>query len=91
MAGNNFTAYVAETTMSDLMQRFAAETTADAGVRYNSYIEISKYIKETFEKKYGASWQCIVGKSFSCYVSYVGEDYIFFRLDNLFVMLYRIK
>nr|CDS29175.1 dynein light chain [Hymenolepis microstoma] len=77
--------------MSDVMQQFAAEITAEAGTRYNNYIDISKYIKETFEKKYGDFWQCIVGKSFSCYVSYVGEDYIFFRLDDLFVMLYRIK
>lgn len=47
------------------MQQAAAKTTADAATRYNNYIDISRFIKETFEKAYGGSWQCIVGKNFS--------------------------
>ncbi|VDL58914.1 unnamed protein product [Hymenolepis diminuta] len=65
MIGSEFTAIVGATNVSDSMQQAAAKTTADAAIRYNNYIDISRFIKETFEKVYGGSWQCIVGKSFS--------------------------
>lgn len=68
MIGDRFTAEVLETNIPDKMQREAAEATADACIRYNNYIEISKFIKQTFEKNYGNSWQCIVGKHFAWWV-----------------------
>ncbi|VDK31477.1 unnamed protein product [Taenia asiatica] len=65
MIGNEFKAVILQTGMSDGMQQMAAEVSADASVRYNTLVEISKFIKETFEKKYGNTWQCVVGKEFA--------------------------
>ncbi|KAL5960759.1 Dynein light chain 1 cytoplasmic [Taenia solium] len=65
MIGNEFKAVISQTGMSDSMQQMAAEVSAEASVRYNTAVEISKFIKETFEKKYGNTWQCVVGKEFA--------------------------
>ncbi|VDM27295.1 unnamed protein product [Hydatigera taeniaeformis] len=65
MMGSEFKAVISQTTMSDSMQQMAAEVSADASVRFNTLVSISKFIKETFEKHYGNIWQCVVGKQFA--------------------------
>ncbi|KAL5107906.1 Dynein light chain 1 cytoplasmic [Taenia crassiceps] len=75
--------------MSDSMQQMAAEVSADASVRYNTLVAISKFIKETFENQYGNTWQCVVGKDFASYISYHDDDFIMFRLEDLSVLLFR--
>lgn len=65
MIGRDFTAVLGDNNMSHEMQKVAAETTADAAIRYNNYVDISKFIKTTFEREYGGSWQCVVGKNFA--------------------------
>lgn len=65
MTGAEFKAVISQTGMSDSMQQMAAEVSADASMRYNTLIAISKFIKETFEKQYGNTWQCVVGKEFA--------------------------
>ena len=63
--GKDFKVFISQTEMSDEMQNAAAEVLAEASNRYNNLIDISKYIKTSFEKEYGNTWQCIVGRSFS--------------------------
>ncbi|VDD76091.1 unnamed protein product [Mesocestoides corti] len=64
MTDSELRAIIKETAMNEDMQHAAAEVSADASTRYNTLDEISKYIKEAFEKRYGNTWHCVVGKQF---------------------------
>ncbi|CDS37104.1 dynein light chain [Echinococcus multilocularis] len=89
MIGTEFKAVISQTAMSDSMQQMAAEVSADASIRYNTLVGISKFIKEAFEEQYGNIWQCVVGKEFSSFISYTDNDFILFRLEDISVLLFR--
>ncbi|EUB62823.1 Dynein light chain 1, cytoplasmic [Echinococcus granulosus] len=89
MIGTEFKAVISQTAMSDSMQQMAAEVSADASIRYNTLVGISKFIKEAFEKQYGNIWQCVVGKEFASFISYNDNDFILFRLGDISVLLFR--
>ncbi|KAA3670614.1 dynein light chain LC8-type [Paragonimus westermani] len=50
--------------MDPKMQQHAVELCADAMRRYDLEKDIASYIKKDFERKYGPTWHCIVGKSY---------------------------
>jgi dynein light chain LC8-type len=52
--------------------------------------EISKFIKQFFDFKYGQNWNCVVGKNFGHYGPHESGTYIFFYIGQIAVLLYRI-
>uniref|UniRef100_A0A914R9K8 Dynein light chain n=1 Tax=Parascaris equorum TaxID=6256 RepID=A0A914R9K8_PAREQ len=46
-------------------------------------------IKRRFDDLYGSSWQCIVGKSFGCYITHLENHFLFFYFGGFAVLLYK--
>ena len=51
--------------------------------------EIAGYIKGEFDKAYGPSWHCTVGRRFGTYVTHETKNYIFMSVGNLYILLYK--
>ena len=52
--------------------------------------DVSKQMKEFFDKKYQPNWQCGVGKNFYSSFSHEENTYIFFSVGQISVLLYKI-
>uniref|UniRef100_F1LH84 Dynein light chain n=1 Tax=Ascaris suum TaxID=6253 RepID=F1LH84_ASCSU len=50
---------------------------------------IASAIKRRFDDLYGPSWQCIVGKSFGCYITHLQNHFLYFYVGDFAVLLYK--
>ncbi|CAH8827034.1 unnamed protein product [Trichobilharzia szidati] len=85
----NETARIKSTDMPESMQSVAVDCCAAACERFSEDREIAKYIKKEFDKRFGGTWQCVVGKRFGCYVSHKEKNFIYFHLKFNAVLLYQ--
>ncbi|RYG51950.1 hypothetical protein EON67_02305 [archaeon] len=46
-------------------------------------------IKKEFDKKYGPTWHCIVGRNFGSYVTHESKHFIYFYLGQIAVLLFK--
>ncbi|KAF0684103.1 Aste57867_23890 [Aphanomyces stellatus] len=51
--------------------------------------DIATDMKKYFDQKYGPTWHCIVGKAFGCSVAYDTQFLLFFRMDQLYMLLFK--
>lgn len=58
--------------MSEEMHQEAIECATQALEKYNIEKDIAAYIKREFDKKYGSTWHCVVGRNFGSYVTHGG-------------------
>jgi dynein light chain LC8-type len=56
--------------MSDDMQKVAIKITQQAMESYTVEKDIAAHIKREFDKKYGPTWHCIIGRNFGSYVTH---------------------
>jgi dynein light chain LC8-type len=56
--------------MNDDMQQDALIFAKQALEKYNIEKDIAAHIKREFDKKYGTTWHCIVGRNFGSYVTH---------------------
>nr|CAX70192.1 adenosinetriphosphatase [Schistosoma japonicum] len=82
------TARIKSTDMSESMQSIAVDCCAAACERFKEERDIAKYIKNEFDKRYGGTWQCVVG-NFGCYVTHKKNHFIYFHLYLNAVLLYQ--
>ncbi len=52
--------------------------------------DVSRQMKEFFDKKYQPNWHCVVGKNFNSSFSHEQGTYIFFSIGQISVLLYKI-
>ena len=53
--------------------------------------EISKKIKNYFDKKYEPNWHCIIGKNFQVSFSHEEETYILIRIGKITILLFKMN
>ncbi|ORX50154.1 dynein light chain 1, cytoplasmic [Hesseltinella vesiculosa] len=56
--------------MSDEMQQEAVDVTTQALEKYEIEKDIAAHIKREFDKKYGPTWHCVVGRHFGSFVTH---------------------
>jgi dynein light chain LC8-type len=56
--------------MNEEMQQEAVECAVTAFGMYTVEKDIAAYLKKAFDKKYGATWHCIVGRNFGSFVTH---------------------
>lgn len=44
---------------------------------------------QEFDEHYGGLWHCIVGKHFGGFVSHFNNDFVYFYVNNVAIMLFR--
>ena len=56
----------------------------------NNFEECAKTVKETMDKRFGASWHCVIGHSFGFEVTHDQENvlYLFYQ-GNIAILLFK--
>ncbi|WJX90259.1 hypothetical protein P8452_72174 [Trifolium repens] len=52
---------------------------------------IAHNIKKEFDKAYGPVWHCIVGPSFGSFVTHSTGCFLYFSMENLYILLFKTK
>lgn len=52
---------------------------------------IAHNIKKEFDKAYGPAWHCIVGPSFGSFVTHSTGCFLYFSMENLYILLFKTK
>ena len=52
--------------------------------------EVSRQMKEFFDKKYQPNWHCVVGKNFYSSFSHEEKTFIFFSVGQISLLLYKV-
>ncbi|KAI6191154.1 Dynein light chain [Aphelenchoides bicaudatus] len=50
---------------------------------------LSQALKQTFDKKYGTNWNCVIGNCFGSNVSHLNSNFMYFFADNQAVLLFK--
>ncbi|ORY33052.1 dynein light chain in complex with an in vitro evolved peptide dimerized By leucine zipper [Naematelia encephala] len=75
--------------MSEEMQQRAVDTCFLALERYNVEKDVAMYVKKEFDRMYGTTWHCIVGKNFGSFVTHEARNFIYFYLGKIAFMLWK--
>ncbi|KAL3812922.1 hypothetical protein ACJIZ3_014190 [Penstemon smallii] len=75
--------------MNEDIQKEAVEVAIAAFEKYSVEKDVAENIKKVFDKKYGPTWHCIVGKNFGSYVTHETNHFVYFYLDMKAVLLFK--
>ena len=75
--------------MPSSMKQYVVDCATLAYIRYDSRNDIARYLKNEFNNRYGQYWQCIVGEQFVFSISFNRNHYIYFKLDQYYVVLFQ--
>lgn len=75
--------------MSSPMQDESLKIALVALDKFNIEKDIAAYIKKEFDKKYGPTWHCIVGRNFGSYVTHETKHFIYFYLGQVAILLFK--
>lgn len=75
--------------MSNPMQDESVRISITALEKFNIEKDIAAYIKKEFDKKYGPTWHCIVGRNFGSYVTHETKHFIYFYLGQVAILLFK--
>jgi len=75
--------------MTEDMQQDSIDVAAQAFEKYAVEREIAAFIKKEFDRKYGPTWHCVVGRNFGSYVTHETKNFIYFYLGQLAVLLFK--
>ncbi|VDL89988.1 unnamed protein product [Schistocephalus solidus] len=82
-------AVVKNADMDDEMQQTAVECAAVALEKFQIEKDIASYLKKEFDKKYGPTWHCVVGRHFGSYVTHETRHFIYFYVGSLALLLFK--
>uniref|UniRef100_A0A914D640 Dynein light chain n=1 Tax=Acrobeloides nanus TaxID=290746 RepID=A0A914D640_9BILA len=71
------------------VQQEAIDYAVQALKKYTVEKDIAAYIKKGFDKKYGPTWPCIVGRNFGSYVTHETKHFIYFYLGQVAILLFK--
>lgn len=71
------------------VQKEAVDIAIAAFEKHNVEKDVAEQIKKEFDKKYGPTWHCIVGKNFGSYVTHETNHFVYFYLDSKAVLLFK--
>ncbi|CAG2114208.1 unnamed protein product [Medioppia subpectinata] len=75
--------------MSVAMQAVALEVGAEAVAKYTVEREIAAHIKKDFDRRYGPTWHCIVGRNYGSFVTHIQNNFIYYYIDKLAILLFK--
>merc|ERR1711998_521347 len=50
--------------------------------------DIATSVKLTFDKEFGGTWHCVVGRHFGCSVTHETKYLCFFQIDQMYTLLF---
>ncbi|OMJ78145.1 hypothetical protein SteCoe_22119 [Stentor coeruleus] len=85
----DYRAVIKSADMTDDMQQDAIETAVQAIQTETVHKSIAAYLKKEFDKKYGPTWHCVVGKNYGSFVTHESQHFMYFFLDELAILLFK--
>lgn len=70
-----------------IILRYARE----AFQQHSGQSAVAKYIKEKSERIFGRYFQCVVGKSYTYYVSHNDLYYFYFKMNDYYILVFRTR
>lgn len=71
------------------MKSAAVQCASQALEKFSLEKDIASYIKKEFDQNYGATWHCVVGRSFGSYVTHEAKHFVYFYIDSHAVLLFK--
>ncbi|XP_047319453.1 dynein light chain 1, cytoplasmic-like [Impatiens glandulifera] len=75
--------------MKEEMQKEAIDIAIATFEKHNVEKDVAEQIKKEFDRKYGPTWHCIVGKNFGSYVTHETNHFVYFYLDSKAILLFK--
>lgn len=77
--------------MSDDVKHEAIELTREAlgDPECKTERDVASRIKKEFDRRYGSSWHCVVGRSFGSFVSHDSRSFLYFYIGDIAVLLFK--
>lgn len=70
--------------------KYAIEISIESLKKYSIEKDISEYIKEEFDNKYGKFWHVIVGNDFSVSLTHNSKFFLFYQIEKLYFALFKL-
>ncbi|VUZ51879.1 unnamed protein product [Hymenolepis diminuta] len=65
-------------------------TSANEAMKYHVLEkDIAGHIKREFDMRYGATWHCIVGRSYGSFVTHENNNFIYFFMNTVAILLFK--
>lgn len=87
MAGQ--TAVILTSKMTGEMQEEAVDRITLATVKNKTHYDMCRYLVTEFEKRYGGTWGCIVGKKYTRQLSFEAGNFIEVKIGDLVVNVFK--
>ncbi|CCW68622.1 unnamed protein product [Phytomonas sp. Hart1] len=75
--------------MKKSMVNYAIQCAHESLTKGNNEQEVAALIKAEFDKKYGPTWNCFVGRNFGSYVTHEENHYIYFYIGQVGILLFK--
>lgn len=75
--------------MAENIQQDAVNIATEALKKFNIEKDLAAFIKREFDKKYGPTWHCVVGRNFGSFVTHEVKNFIYFYLGQLAFLLWK--
>ncbi|CAH8454223.1 unnamed protein product [Dicrocoelium dendriticum] len=82
-------AVVENSSMKEEMLEDAVMISSDAMQRFQDHKDIATYVKREFDRKYGKTWHCVVGRDYGSFITHEEGHFADFRLQHLAFLLYK--
>lgn len=66
-----------------IVQAAAIEVAREAQDKLSIEKDQAAFIKKEFDRRYGPTWHCVVGRNFGSYVTHESKNFIYFYLDQV--------
>ncbi|XP_047312219.1 dynein light chain 1, cytoplasmic-like [Impatiens glandulifera] len=75
--------------MKEEVQKEAIDIAVAAFEKHAVEKDVAEQIKKDFDRRYGPTWHCIVGKNFGSYVTHETNHFVYFYLDSKAILLFK--
>lgn len=80
---------VKATDIPEHMQQEAISVAMAAIEKHKILRDVAAAIKTEFDRKFGPTWHCVVGRSFGSYVTYETKRFTYFYVGHIAVLLFK--
>ncbi|WVF65318.1 hypothetical protein IAT40_000044 [Kwoniella sp. CBS 6097] len=89
LRGQQLKAVIKNVDMSEEMQQKAVDVVVASLDHHDQEKDMAMYIKKEFDRLYGTTWHCVVGKNFGSFVTHETKNFIYFYLGPIAILLWK--
>jgi dynein light chain LC8-type len=75
--------------MKEEMKDFAVACCAKAFDIFRKEVDIARFVRQEFDRKYNLTWHCVIGRNFSVFVSHEVNHFIQVLYGDISIVLFK--